>query len=115
MMSIEKMKTTQSEEYKTYMKALCRLASMYVPRIRAQFAAKAYEKFQDASTRRLVLAYGEEAEALDRSRLRDFTMFSDCAIDDDEPITKPADYLNDYCLNKASDYGNAVKLLFDIC
>lgn len=114
MLSIEKLKITQSEEYSEYLAALCRIASGYVPRIRAQFAAKAFEKYQDASTRRLVLAYGEERAALEASRLRDFRSFAETVIDDDAPYEKSPDCLTDFCLNKAGAYADAVKLLFDI-
>lgn len=107
-MDIEKLRITQSEEYKTYLSALCRLASGYVSRIRVQFAEKAYEKYADETIRRLVLAYGEEREALDASRLRDFTYVSEYGA------TTP-EHLNDSVLNKASSYGDAIRLLFDIC
>ena len=100
-------KITASEEYKEYMKALCRLASGYVSRIRVQFAEKAYEKYQDETTRRIVLAYGEQAEKLDNSRLRDFEFVSVYGA------TTP-DHLEDDCLNNADSYGHTIKMLFDI-
>lgn len=114
MLSYENMKITQSDEYREYLAALCHIASGYIPRIRAQFATKAFEKYQDASTRRLVLAYGEERKALEASRLRDFRSFAETVIDEDAPFEKSPDYLTDFCLNKAGAYADAVKLLFDI-
>lgn len=100
-------KITQSEEYKTYMKALCRLACDYVPRIRVQFAAKAYEKYQDETTRRIVLAYGEASEEHDEYLLRHFTW----ASDDETP--NEHDVENDI-LNNARHYASTIKMLFDI-
>ena len=98
---------TTSEEYKDYIKALCKLASAYVSRIRVQFAEKAYDKYQDATVRRLVLAYGEEVEKLEESRLRDFQYVAEFGA------TMP-DHLNDTCLNNAKHYAAAIKMLFDI-
>lgn len=106
-MDYEKLKITQSDEYKEYLAALCRLASEYVSRIRVQFAEQAFEKYADPTIRRLVLAYGEEREKLDRDRLREFDYVSR------NGATTP-EHLNDSCLNRAHSYGDAVKLLFDI-
>lgn len=106
-MDIERLHTTQSEEYQEYIAALCRLSSRYVSRIRVQFAEKAYDKFQDETTRRIVLAYGEEAARLDKSRLRDFRFVSEYGA------TTP-DHLNDDCLNNADHYANTIRMLFDI-
>ena len=108
MTDIEKMRITQSDEYKTYLRSLCRLASSYVSRIRVQFAEKAFEKYQNETIRRLVLAYGEEIEKLDNSRLFDFTSVSE------HGATTP-ERLEDTCLNNARHYSAAIKLLFDIC
>ena len=107
MTDIEKLQITQSDEYRTYLKSLCRLASAYVSRIRVQFAEKAFDKYQDETIRRLVLAYGEEAEKLDASRLFDFTHASEYGAVTDE-------CLNDTCLNNAGHFSAAVKMLFDI-
>ena len=105
--SIENLRITQSEEYKQYMKALCKLASGYVSRIRVQFAEKAFDKFQDATTRRIVIEYGKEAEKLEADRLRDFRHVSEFGA------TTP-EHLNDSCLNRASDYQHTAFMLFDI-
>lgn len=103
----EKMYLQQSEEYQTYIKALCKLASVYVARIRQQFAAKAVEMYQNETVRRLVIEYGKEVETLEAHRLRDFKY---AAVDADGIVLS----LEDPCLNKASSYGDAIKLLFDI-
>lgn len=100
-------KITSSEEYKRYMKALCRLASGYVSRIRIQFAERAYEKYQDETIRKIVLAYGEEAEKLDHARYMDFMRCSEYGA-----LTE--DSLNDDCLNNAGGYGKTIKFLFEI-
>ena len=54
----ERFEIVHCAEYKAYVKALCHLASQYIPEIRRQFAAKAVELFQNETIRRLVLAYG---------------------------------------------------------
>jgi len=108
MTDTERFQITRAEEYKQYMKALCRLASGYVSRIRVQFAEKAFDKYQDATIRRIVLAYGEQIEKLDADRLNDFMRTSEYGA------TTP-ECLNDSCLNKASSYGDTIKMLFDIC
>ncbi len=100
-------KITQSDEYKMYIKALCRIASGYVPRIRVQFAEKAYDKYQDKTTRRIVLAYEKEAEKLDQYLLRWFSIASE-SDDFEEEILK------DDCLNHAMHYAATIKMLFDI-
>lgn len=107
MEDIERLRIRQSEEYKQYLAALCRLASQYVPRIRRQFAVQAFDKFQDATVRRLVLAYGEEVEKLGDDRLRDFKFLSE---------NTDADYmsLEDSCLNNARHYGETINFLFGI-
>ena len=104
----------RSEEYQQYMKSLCRLASIYVTRIRKQFADQAYEKYQNETIRRLVLAYGEEAERLDEYRLRWFISGASDAANDDNTEGANERWLKDDILNKASAYGEAIKLLFDI-
>lgn len=106
-MTEQNLTITTSEEYKDYIKALCKLASAYVSRIRVQFAEKAYDKYQDATVRRLVLAYGEEIEKLEESRLQDFRYVSQ------NGATTP-EHLNDTCLNNAKHYAAAIKMLFDI-
>ena len=98
---------TKTPEFKAYLEALCRLASDYVPRIRVQFAEKAVEKFQDETTRKLVLAYGEEIKKLDADRLRDFTWRA-------ENPAVLAHNLEDSCLNNAGNYHAAIKFLFEI-
>ena len=106
-MNYEKMKTTQTEEYKVYMKSLCKLASHYVSRIRVQFAEKAYEMYQNETIRKLVLEYGKEVEKLEESRLRDFNYVSDYGA------TTP-DSLDDTVLNYSNAYGKAVWFFFGI-
>lgn len=98
---------TKTPEYKNYLEALCRIASEYVPRIRIQFAEKAVEKFQDETTRKLVLAYGEEIKKLDADRIRDFTWRA-------ENPSMMAHNLEDSCLNNARSYHAAIKFLFEI-
>jgi len=101
----------RSDEYKQYMKALSRLASEYVSRIRVKFAEQAFEKYQDESIRRLVLAYGREAEDLDRRRLADFTSLADhTALDLDDHHT--GEDLNDWPLNHAKSYADTIKFFF---
>lgn len=106
-MDMEKYKITSSEEYHKYLKALCRLASHYVSRIRVQFAEKAFDKYQDETIRKLVIAYGEQAEKLDETRLRDF-----CYVSEYGAATTES--LNDSCLNNAGNYGQSIKFLFEI-
>ena len=113
---LNRLRIRNSEEYKTYMKALCRMASRWVPEIQIQYAQKAFEKYQDESIRKLVLAYGEEAEKLDEDRFRDFCS-ADRYFDDnffEEYNVDPKTYLKDSCLIHASEYAQAVFFLFDI-
>lgn len=98
-----------SEEYKAYLKALCRLASPYVTRIRAQYARKAFEMYQNETVRKIVLAYGEEAEDLDAHRMRDFEF-----IVDRPDYESAEETLKDWCLNKASSYAETIAFLFEI-
>ena len=100
----ERFEITHSEEYKTYIEALCRLASQYIPEIRRQFAAKAVELFQNEAIRRLVLAYGEEGKKLEEERLREFAWAANYA----ESVYS----LEDSCLNNANHYAAAIKLFF---
>ena len=104
MADFERLHITQSEEYKTYIKALCRLASAYIPEIRKQFAAKAFGLYANETIRQLVIEYGKELEKLEESRLRDFTF----AVD--YPDTEVS--LEDTCLNNAGHYAAAIKLFF---
>lgn len=96
-----------TDEYKEYLEALCRLASQYVSRIRVQFAEKAYDMYQNETVRRIVYAYGEEAEKLDRDRFMEFRTASRYGAD-------TPDSLRDSCLNNANAYGETIKMLFDI-
>jgi len=107
MTEIEKLEITQSNEYREYIRSLCRLASNYVSRIRVQFAERAFDKYQDETLRRLVLAYGVEIRKLDETRLRDFTHVTEFGA-----VTVGT--LEDSCLNNAKHYGEAIKLLFNI-
>lgn len=100
-------KILNSEEYAEYLKALCRLASQYVSRIRAQFANKAYDMYQNETVRRIVYAYGEQVEKLDAYRLREFRYACKYGVE------KP-EFLGDDCLNNAGSYGETIKMLFDI-
>lgn len=97
---------TASAEYKAYIMALCNLASDYVARIRQQFAAKAYEMYQNETVRKLVLAYGDEYMKLQSSRLFDFEMAAHHPHDNS--------YLEDTCLNNAGHYAAAIKFFFEI-
>ena len=105
----DRFEITHSEEYQTYLKALFELAWNYVPRIRKQFADKAYEKFQDETTRRIVLAYGEE---LDKARKDIFSQFESVSHWDDWSSNESQYEV--FCLNHASAYGNTISMLFDI-
>ena len=97
---------TSSDEYKSYMKALCRLACEYVSEIRVQFADKAYDMSQDETVRKIVLEYGKEAEELDKDRLMDFRHISEFG---------PNEYgMRDTCLNNARHYAKTIYMLFDI-
>ena len=104
MADFERLHITQSEAYKTYIKALCRLACVYVPKIRKQFAEKAFELYQNETIRRLVIAYGEELEKLEESRLRDFTF----AVN--YPDTETS--LEDTCLSNAGHFAETIKFFF---
>lgn len=100
----ERYEVTRSAEYEAYIEALCHLASVYIPEIRRQFAAKAVELFQNETIRRLVLAYGEEAKKLEKERLREFAW-----------AARYPEYeysLEDTCLNNACHYAAAIKLFF---
>ena len=98
---------THTDEYKAYLSALCRLASNYVSRIRVKFAERAFEKYADTTIRKLVLAYGKEAEKLDEDRLRDFRYVSEYGATTEG-------HLEDSCLNNAHEYGKAIWFLFGI-
>lgn len=103
----EKYTITRTEEYKTYVAALCSLASGYVARIRRQFAEKAFDNYQNETIRKLVLAYGQELEKLQKMRLDDFTLVAN----DPEMFGHG---LEDSCLNKAKSYADAIRFLFEI-
>lgn len=105
---MEKIKITTSEEWKEYIAALSECASYYVPRIRQQFAAKAFENFQNETIKKLVIAYGEEAEKLRESRKRDFMFYAE------NPDMIKDDYLKDTCLSHEGDYRNTLMFLFGI-
>lgn len=98
---------TLSEEYNAYLKALCRLASQWVCKIRKQFADKAYEMYQNETVRKIVLEYGKEVEELEKTRLRDFSFVAE------HPDFGEA-HLKDDCLNNASAYAKTVWMLFGI-
>ena len=103
-MTTETYKITSSEEYKTYIAALARLASDYVPELRKQFAAKAVENFQNETLRTLVIAYGEEIKKLDADRLREF----EWAAKDPDGLHS----LEDSCLNKARHFAATIKFFY---
>lgn len=96
-----------SEEYKEYLKALCKLASRWVSKIRVQFAEKAYEMYLDKTVRRIVMAYGNECDKLQKDRFREFSFASHFGA------TTP-DQLKDTCLNNAEHYAKTLMMLFDI-
>lgn len=104
---LEDWKVMRSEEYETYLKALCRLSAGYVSRIRVKFAERAYEKFTDPTIRKLVLAYGAECEDLDRHRLNDFKYVAKYGATTEESMT-------DWCLNNSGHYAKAIWFLFGI-
>lgn len=106
-MMVQDYKITNSDEYKTYLNALCHLASGYVSRIRVRFAEQAYEMYQNETIRKIVLAYGEEYDRREKDRLRAFTHTATYGAVTDE-------CLDDSCLNNASAYGQTIKMLFDI-
>lgn len=106
-MDMERFSITHTEEYKAYLKALCCMASKWVPEIRVQYARKAYEMYANETVRRIVLEYGKEAEKLDKDRLRSFEFCSE--HDDFGP-----NHLEDSCLIHAGDYAQTVFMLFDI-
>lgn len=115
-MDMKKWEIRRTDEYKTYMKALSRLASQWVPEIRIQYAQKAFDMYQDETVRKLVLAYGEEWEKLDADRFHDF-----CRADEnfDEDFygnynVDPKTYLKDSCLIHAGEYAQALFYLFGI-
>lgn len=95
-----------NEEFTTYLEALCHLASDYIPKIRRQFAEKAVEMYHNETVRKLVLAYSEELKDLQRRRYDDFRWI---AKDPSSDFS-----LNDWCLNKAKSYADAIWFLFGI-
>lgn len=98
---------THSEEYREYLEALCTLASQYVVRIRKQFCQKAYEKYKDETTRRIVLEYGREQKKLVEKRINNFIW--EAAKED------PTEgFLEDDILNNAGGYASTIYMLFDI-
>lgn len=101
------MQIVYSEEYKTYIEALCWVAEAYVSRIRVQFAEKAYQMYQNETVRKIVLAYGEEHKKLEERRLRDFASVARYGACSEES-------LNDDCLNNAKHYASTIKMLFEI-
>ena len=103
----ENLKIMNSEEYKYYLKSLCKLASKYISRIRVQFAEKSFEMYANETVRKVVIAYGHEYDQLVEDRFRDFKHVA-------EQGSATADCLNDSCLNNAEAYGKTIKLLFDI-
>lgn len=104
MLDTKRFEITHSDEYKTYIKALAKLACQYVPEIRRQYAAKAFELFANETIRQLVLAYGEEVEKLEADRLREFAYAAD--------YTDIEYSLEDSCLNNAGHYAAAIRLFF---
>jgi hypothetical protein len=104
--TIENLKIIHSAEYKRYIQSLCWIAEDYVERIRAQFAVKAFEMYQNETARKIVLAYGEEHEKREQDRLRDFSFASE------NPDSCWS--LKDNCLNHAEHYAQTVKMLFGI-
>lgn len=107
MKALERMNITNTPEYKAYIAALCRLASQFVPRLRRQFADKAFDLYSDENVRRLVIAYGEEAKKLDEYRLREFSLVAE------DPTSCPYE-LEDDCLNRAKSYADAIRFFFEI-
>ena len=100
-------KTTHSDEYREYLTALCTLASRYVVRIRKQFCQKAYEKYQDETTRRIVLEYGKEQKKLVERRISNFIY--------EAAKEEPTDgFLEDDILNHAGSYAETIYMLFEI-
>ena len=104
--TIENLKIIHSAEYKRYIQSLCWIAEDYVPRIRVKFAVKAFEMYQNETVRRIVLAYGDEREKLEKRRLRDFTF----ASENPDSVWS----LEDDCLNNARSYAQTIKMLFEI-
>lgn len=104
MSDIKKYEIISSDEYKAYIKALCRLASQYIAEIRQKYAARAYELYANETIRQLVLAYGEEVEKLDQDRLRDFSFVAE--------YPNFEGHLEDSCLNNARHYEAAIKFFF---
>ena len=77
---------------------------------------KAFDMYQDETVRKLVLAYGEEAEKLDEDRFNDFCR-ADENFDEDfygKYNVDPKTYLKDSCLIYAGEYAQALFYLFGI-
>ena len=106
MLNHEFYELSNTEEFNTYLEALCHLASRYVERIRKQFAEKAVEMYHNETVRQIVLAYSEEYKKLEEDRLRDFRWVA----------SRPEnDYtLDDSCLNKSKSYADTIWFLFGI-
>ena len=99
---------SKDPQFEEYISALCNLAATYVSRIRKQFADKAVEKFQDATIRKLVLAYGEEVKKQNEYRLRQFKYEARWGENE-------ANRLNDdHLLIHDQEYEKAIYFLFDI-
>lgn len=105
-MTLEEQKIFHSEEYAAYLETLCKIASRYISRIRVQYAAKAWEMFQNETVRRIVSEYAKELEELERHRLMDFKSASEHEVSES--------HCEDWCLSKATSYADTIHLLFDI-
>lgn len=106
-MDMERYRITHTEEYRDYLRALCRMASRWVPEIRLQYARKAYEMYANETVRRIVLEYGKEAVKLDADRLFYFELASENEDSDEVSV-------RDSCLNQAEHYAQTIFMLFDI-
>lgn len=110
-MDYERMHTTQSPEYRQYLKSLARMASHWVPKIRLQYAEKAYEMYQDPTVRKIISAYQAEIDKLDDDLYRGFLNASEYP---DYPDNLKLCHMETSCLNHAADYAQTIFLLFGI-
>lgn len=99
---------TLSDEFREYTDALCEYASNFVPEIREQFAEKAFEMYQNESVRKLVLAYGKDAEERRKNRKKYFQWACESAATG-ESCKYSIDLMNSAL---AKNYGDAIWLLF---
>lgn len=113
-LTTEILSTIQSDDYKRFTEILLHRAMTWVPRIRRQYAIKAYEMYQNPTVRKLVFAYGEEVDNLQKDLLREFRSLSEAKPTGQDPEELDFYRMEGSCLNHAGAYAQAIDLLFEI-